>query len=204
MCFSAESPIKMRSRERAQNYLRDDHRDPGRPHVGLLRFLQFAALLTSLNTLANGESFHGSKGVPRAAASEKPEIATELNDVVAAYIAAGEKDDPAARGKYLGPKVFYYGHARTHEQAVREIATLYRRWPRRTFALTDSMDLFEIPNHRGVYRVTAVYEYKFDNRNEHLSGKSKLTCVVEHDPQGTRITGVDEKLVSGSTVYQSE
>lgn len=204
MCFSSESPIKMRSRERAQNYLRDDHRDPSRPHVRLVRFLQFAALLTSLNTLANGESFHGSKGVPRVAAAEKPEIATELIDVVAAYIAAGEKDDPAARGKYLGPKVFYYGHARTHEQAVREINTLYRRWPRRTFALTDSMDLFEIPNHRGVYRVTAVYEYKFDNRDEHLSGKSKLTCVVEHDPQGTRITGVDEKLVSGSTIYQRQ
>ena len=81
---------------------------------------------------------------------------------------------------------------------MKDIASLYRRWPRRKFALTESIDLFEIPNHRGVYRVTAVYEYKFDNQDEHLSGKSKLTCVVEHDRQGTRIIGVDEKLVTGA------
>jgi hypothetical protein len=204
MRFPAETPTEMESRGRAKNSPRGDQRDACRTRAALLRFLLFAVFETSFSTFGNGEPFRGSKGAPRIATSEKPEVATNLVDIVAGFIAAGEKDDPAARGKYLGPKVFYYGHARTREQAVREIATLYRRWPRRTFVLTDSIDLFEIPNHRGVYRVTAVYEYKFDNRNEHLAGKSKLTCVVEHDLQGTRITGVDEKLVSGSTVYQSE
>ena len=91
---------------------------------------------------------------------------------------------------------------RTHQQAVRDIAALYRRWPHRKFTLTESLDLFEIPNHRAVYRVTTIYEYKFENQDENLSGKSKLTCVVEHDQLGIRITGLDEKLVSGSTVYQ--
>lgn len=158
--------------------------------------------MASLAALANGEPVHARNRTTPVSTPANPAVATELVDVVAAYIAAGEQNDPAARGKYLGSKVFYYGHARTHQQAVREITTLYRRWPERKFALTESIDLFEIPNHHGVYRVTAVYEYKFDNQNEHLSGKSKLTCVVEHDQQGTRITGVDEKLVSGSTVYQ--
>jgi hypothetical protein len=169
---------------------------------GSLRFLQIGLVLASLVTLADGELAHGRNRTTPVSTPANPAVATELVDVVAAYIAAGEQNDPTARGKYLGPKVFYYGHARTHQQAVREITTLYRRWPQRKFALTESIDLFEIPNHHGVYRVTAVYEYKFENLNEHLSGKSKLTCVVEHDQQGTRITGVDEKLVSGSTVYQ--
>jgi hypothetical protein len=160
--------------------------------------------LASLVTLADGEPVHDRKRTAPISTPENPAVASELVDVVTAYIAAGEQDDPAARGKYLGAKVFYYGHTRTRQQAVKEINALYRRWTQRKFALTESIDLFEIPNHHGVYRVTAVYEYKFENQNEHLSGKSKLTCVVEHDQQGIRITGVDEKLVSGSTVYQGK
>jgi hypothetical protein len=135
---------------------------------------------------------------------ESPVITAELLDVVKAYIAAGDNNDPAARGKYLAPKVFYYGHARTREQAIREIASLYRRWPERKFFPTDSIELFKIPEHREAYRVTALYEYKFDNLDEHLSGMSELTCVVEHAPEGVRIIGVDEKLVNASTHYQRD
>jgi len=174
----------------------------GRVRARFVRFLGLAWTIAGLSTLANGEPIHDRNQISRPATGENPEVASALVNVVAAFIAAGEQEDPAARGKYLGPKVFYYGHAETHEQAVRRIAALYRRWPQRKFALTESIDLFEIPNHRGVYRVTAVYEYKFENREEHLSGKSKMTCVVEHDQKGTRITGIDEKLVSGSTVYE--
>ena len=171
---------------------------PGAPW---LRLFPFAVILTSLISLANSEADHGSEQTHQL---ENPEVTTELVDVVDSFIAAGEKDDPSARGKYLAPKVFFYGHARTREQAMKVIASLYRRWPQRKFTPTEGVDLFEIPNHRGVYRVMAVYEYKFDNQGEHLSGKSKLNCVVEHDRQGTRIIGVDEKLVSGSTDYQRE
>jgi hypothetical protein len=137
---------------------------------------------------------------------ESPVITAELINIVQAFIAAGEKNDPAARGKYLAPKVFYYGHARTREQAVREIASLYRRWPERQFILTDSIELFRIPEHLADYRVTALYEYKFDNpgEHEHLSGMSELTFVVEHAQQGVRIIGVDEKLVSTSTHYEHD
>jgi hypothetical protein len=135
---------------------------------------------------------------------ESPVITGELLDVVRAYIAAGDNNDPGARGKYLAPKVFYYGHARTREQAIREIASLYRRWPERKFFPTDSIELFKIPKHRDAYRVTALYEYKFDNMDEHLSGMSELTCVVEHAPEGVRIIGVDEKLVNASTHYQRD
>lgn len=194
----------MQRRDAKANDPRSDHPVAGRPGKGSLHLLRIALALASLVTLADGEPAHGRNRTAPISTTTDPAVATELVNVVAAYIAAGEQDDPAARGKYLGPKVFYYGHARTHQQAVREITALYRRWPQRKFALTESIDLFEIPKHHGVYRVTAVYEYKFDNQNEHLSGKSKLTCVVEHDQQGTRITGVDEKLVSGSTVYRGE
>ncbi len=194
----------MQRRDAKANDPRSDHPVAGRSGKGSLHLLRIALALASLVTLADGEPAHGRNRTAPISTTTDPAVATELVNVVAAYIAAGEQDDPAARGKYLGPKVFYYGHARTHQQAVREITALYRRWPQRKFALTESIDLFEIPKHHGVYRVTAVYEYKFDNQNEHLSGKSKLTCVVEHDQQGTRITGVDEKLVSGSTVYRGE
>ena len=132
---------------------------------------------------------------------ESPVITGELLDVVRAYIAAGDYNDPAARGKYLAPKVFYYGHARTREQAIREIASLYHRWPERKFFPTDSIELYRIPEHRDAYRITALYEYKFENLDEHLSGMSELTCIVEHAQQGVRIIGVDEKLVNASTHY---
>jgi hypothetical protein len=133
---------------------------------------------------------------------ESPLITGELMNIVEAYIAAGEKNDPAARGKYLAPKVFYYGHARTRQQAIREIASLYRRWPERKFVPTDSIKLFRIPEHRDIYRVTALYEYKFENMDEHLSGMSEMRFVVEHSQEGVRIIGVDEKLVNASTHYQ--
>jgi hypothetical protein len=202
--FSAESRLKMQPRVVTKNYPRGDYRQARPSGAGLSRFLLFAAVLTSLSSLTNGEAVHDRTRTYRLSTPEKPEVATELVDVVEAFIAAGEKADPTARGKYLAPKVFYYGHARTREQAMKEIASLYRRWPQRKFAPTESIDLFEIPKHRGVYRVTAIYEYKFDNLDEHLSGKSKLTCIVEHDRQGIRIIGVDEKLVNESTAYQRE
>jgi hypothetical protein len=204
MRFSAESRIKMQPRLLTKSYPRSGYQQGRLPSTGLFRFLLLAAALTSLSDLANGEAVHDGNQTNRISTPEKSAVATELVDVVETFIAAGEINDPAARGKYLAPKVFYYGHSRTREQAIKEIASLYRRWPERKFAPAESVDLFEIPNHQGLYRVTAVYAYKFDNLDEHLSGKSKLTCVVEHDGQGARIIGVDEKLVSGSTEYQGQ
>jgi hypothetical protein len=157
--------------------------------------------LIRLSTPADPKPAQDPRRTHRLSSLEKSAVATELTSVVEAFIAAGERNDPNARGRYLAPSVFYYGHTRTHAQALKEIATLYRRWPDRKFGPVESIDLFEIPQRPGVYRVTAVYEYKFDNLDEHLSGKSKLTCVVEHDGQGSRIIGVDEKLVQGSTQY---
>jgi hypothetical protein len=165
------------------------------------RLFPFAVILTSLISLADSDAVRGSEQTHR---PENPGVATALVDVVDSFIAAGEKDDPSDRGRYLAPHVFFYGRARTREQAIKVIASLYRRWPRRKFTPTEGVDLFEIPNHKGVYRVIVVYDYVFDNQGEHLSGKSKLNCVVEHDLQGTRIIGVDEKLISGSSDYQRE
>jgi hypothetical protein len=174
------------------------------PGASWLRIFPFAVILTSLISFTNSEALHASEQAHRLSTPENPEVATTLVGVVDSFIAAGEKDDPSARGKYLAPKVFFYGRARTREQAVKVIASLYRRWPQRKFVPTEAVDLFEIPNHQGVYRVSVVYEYVFDNQGEHLSGKSKLNCVVEHDSQGARIIGVDEKLISGSSDYQRE
>jgi hypothetical protein len=139
-----------------------------------------------------------------ASTQDSPEIATKLINLVRGYIAAGDTNDPAARAKYLAPNVFYYGHACTREQAKREIASLYRRWPQRRFVSTDSIELFEIPDHHGAYRVNALYKYDFDNFNEHLSGMSKLTFVIEQSHQGVHIIGVDEQLVNDSTNYQKD
>jgi hypothetical protein len=163
-----------------------------------------AAALMCLSTQAVGKLAQKSHEIHRASPPEKSEIASELTNFVEAFIAAGEINDPAARGKYLAPNIFYYGHARTRAQALREIASLYRLWPERKFGPVDAIDLFEIPNRRGVYKVTAVYEYKFDNLDEHLIGKSKMTCVLEHDALGSRIIGVDEKLVRDSTQYHRD
>jgi hypothetical protein len=169
-----------------------------------LSVLLLTATLMCLSILAEGESAREPRGIHRFSSLEKSEVVAELTSVVEAFISAGERNDPSARGGYLAPSVFYYGHTRTHAQALKEIARLYRRWPERKFSPVESIDVFEVPQRRGVYRVTAVYEYKFDNLDEHLSGKSKLTCVVEHDAQGSRIIGLDEKLISNSTQYRRD
>jgi hypothetical protein len=187
-----------------RSYTRCAYRLTAAPGAPWSRLFSFAIILTSLITLANFEAVHGSEPNHRLTKPENPAVAPALVDVVDSFIAAGEKDDPSARGKYLAPHVFFYGRARTREQAVKVIASLYRRWPQRKFTPTEAVDLFEIPNHQGVYRVIVVYDYVFDNQGEHLAGKSKLNCIVEHDLQGTRIIGVDEKLVSGSSDYQRE
>jgi len=157
-----------------------------------------------LSSLVDGKLAQEQHEIHRLSPPEKPEVATELINVVEAFIAAGEKNDPAARGRYLAPSVFYYGHTRTRAQALREITSLYRLWPERKFGPVEAIDLFEIPQHRGVFKVTAVYGFKFDNLDEHLTGKSKLTCVVEHDGQGSRIIAVDEKLIRDSTQYRRD
>jgi hypothetical protein len=161
-------------------------------------------MLMCLGTLTDGKLAQEQPEIHQLSASEKSNVAAELTNLVEAFIEAGERNDPAARGSYLAPDIFYYGHARTRAQALREIASLYRAWPERKFGPVEAIDLFEIPKRPGVYKVTAIYEYKFDNLDQHLSGKSKLTCVVEHDGQGSRIIGLDEKLVRDSTQYRSD
>lgn len=162
------------------------------------------ATLMCLTALADGKLAQETREIHRVSTPEKPEVATELANLIDAYIAAGETNDPNARGKYLAPSVFYYGHARTRAQALREIASLYRLWPIRKYGPAEAIDLFEIPKRRGVYKVTALYEYKFENIDERLAGKSKLTCVIEYDGQGSRIIGVDEKLVRDTTQYRRD
>jgi hypothetical protein len=39
-------------------------------------------------------------------------------------------------------------------------------------------------------------QYDMVNRqNERMTGRSRMTCILEHDRTGIRIVGVDEKLV---------
>jgi hypothetical protein len=62
-------------------------------------------------------------------------------------------------------------------------------------------EIFAVPKKRDVYKVTGTYEYDLTNLGEHLSGKSKITCVLEHSSGITRIIGLDEKLISDTTKY---
>ncbi len=205
--LSSECRDQMHVRHETSNPANARHSPPWHM-VSTLRLLWLFAILVGTPTgyASDRTAVKTPAAVQAQEVQESPLVTQELINVVEAYIAAGEKNDPAARGKYLAPKVFYYGHALTRDQAVREIATLYRRWPERQFIPTDSIELFRIPKHRADYRVTALYEYKFDNlvEREHLSGMSELTFVVEHSAAGVRIIGVDEKLVNASTRYQRE
>jgi hypothetical protein len=127
---------------------------------------------------------------------EESATASALVRVVEAFITAGESDDAAARAAYLAPDVFFYGHKRTRAQASREITLLYRLWPQRKFAPAESIDVFAIPHHPGIYKVTAIVQYDMLNRqNERMTGRSRMTCILEHDRAGVRIVGVDEKLL---------
>jgi hypothetical protein len=135
---------------------------------------------------------------------EKSAIASELISVVEQFIEAGQMADPGGRSKYLAAKVFYYGHALNRRQAEKEIISLYRRWPTRKYGQLEEPEIFAIPKKRDVYKVTGTYEYDLANLSEHLSGKSKITCVLEHVHDGTRIIGFDESLISNTTKYSRD
>jgi hypothetical protein len=127
---------------------------------------------------------------------EESATASAVVRVVEAFITAGDNDDAAARAAYLAPDVFFYGHKRTRAQASRQITLLYKLWPQRKFALTENIEVYAIPHHPGIYKVTAMVQYDMVNRqNERMTGRSRMTCILEHDRTGIRIVGVDEKLV---------
>jgi hypothetical protein len=134
-------------------------------------------------------------------AEEKSTVASELISVVEQFVEAGQMNDPRGRSKFLAAKVFYFGHALTHQQAEKEIISLYRRWPTRKYGQMEEPEIFAIPKKRDVYKVTGIYEYELSNLDEHLSGKSKITCVLERGQGGTRIIGLNENLISDSTKY---
>jgi len=138
------------------------------------------------------------------AREQKSDIASELVSVVNEYIEAGQMPDPHGRSKYLAAKVFYYGHALTNQQAEKQIVSLYRRWPVRKYGQLEEPEIFAIPKKRDIYKVTGRYEYDLANAGEHLSGKSQITCVLEHGRNGNRIIGWDEKLITDTTKYSRD
>ena len=135
---------------------------------------------------------------------QKSNIASELVSVVNEYIEAGQMPDPHGRSKYLAAKVFYYGHALTNQQAEKQIVSLYRRWPLRKYGQLEEPEIFAIPKKRDIYKVTGRYEYDLANAGEHLSGKSQITCVLQHSRSGNRIIGFDEKLITDTTKYSRD
>src|ERR1700680_3016063 len=98
MRFSAELRIKMQPRDITKSCTRGYYRRVKVPDTRLLRLLLFAAGLTSFSSLANGEAVHDGNRIHRLSNPDKPEVPMELLDIVEAFIAAGEKGDPAARG----------------------------------------------------------------------------------------------------------
>ena len=160
------------------------------------RLAIFTAALAGLACIASTRPVETPSRRPHHASPEEAATASALVRVVEAFIAAGESDDAAARAAYLAPEVFFYGHKRTRAQASRQITLLYRLWPQRKFAPTENIDVFAIPHHPGVYKVTALLQYDMVNRqNERMTGRSQMTCILEQDRRGTRIVGVNEKFL---------
>jgi hypothetical protein len=163
-----------------------------------------AAVAAGSNAFCGVQKPGASHRISHMMAEEKSAIAFELTSVIEQYIEAGQTTDPRDRSKYLAPKVFYFGHALTRHQAERQITSLYRRWPTRKYGPLEEPEIFAVPKKRDVYKVTGTYEYDLANLREHLNGKSKITCVLEHGPAGTLIIGLDEKLISDTTKYSRD
>jgi hypothetical protein len=138
------------------------------------------------------------------ASEEKSALAGELVSFVEKYIEAGQTANTGDRAKFLAPKVLYYGRALTQRQAEKEIISLYRRWPTRKYGQLEQPEIFAIPKRRDVYKVTGLYDYELVNLGERLSGKSRITCVLEHSRHGILIIGLDEKLVTDTTQYSRD
>jgi hypothetical protein len=167
----------------------------------ILRFCLLAAIASGSKAYCFEQNPRTAHRASNITDEEKSAIASELVSVVEQFIGAGQMADPRSRSKYLAAKVFYYGHALTQQQAEKEIISLYRRWPSRKYGPLEEPEIFAIPKKRDVYKVTGIYEYELSNLDERLSGKSKITCVLEHGGGGTRIIGLDEKLISDTTKY---
>jgi len=174
------------------------------PFFKILPVCFLAALAAGSNDLRAEQKPGGSHRTSHIADEEKSAISSELISVIEQYIEAGESTDPRARSKYLAPKVFYFGRALTRQQTERQIISLYRRWPTRKYGPLEELEIFALPKKRNIYKVTGTYEYDLANLGEHLSGKSKITCVLEHNPSGTRIIGLDEKLINDTTKYSRD
>jgi hypothetical protein len=133
---------------------------------------------------------------------DRAAAADTLTLAVQQFIAAGETDDVSQRTAYLAPRVFFYGHNRSREQASKEIGVLNRTWPQRKFAAPEQVDVYAIPNRPGAYKVVSVYEYDMVGRElDRMTGKARLTCVFEYGEEGPRIVGIDEKLLSETTRF---
>jgi hypothetical protein len=166
----------------------------------ILRVSLLAAIVSGSNAFCLEQNHRTSQMTNEA----KSAIASELISVVEQFIEAGQTADPRSRSKYLATKVFYHGHSLTQHQAEKEIISLYRRWPTRKYGPLEDPEIFAIPKKHDVYKVTGTYAYELSNIDEHLSGKSKITCILEHGDGGTRIIGLDENLVNDTTKYSRD
>ena len=117
-------------------------------------------------------------------------------------VAAGNTGSILAMLEGAGFKILALRMTRlTQQQAEKQIVSLYRRWPTRKFGPLEGPEIFAIPKKRDIYKVTGTYEYDLSNVDEHLSGKSKITCILQHGGGKTRIIGLDEKLIDDTTKY---
>jgi hypothetical protein len=165
------------------------------------RFLSVAIALIFVSGLARAQLGSTTHRPSHPSKEKESAIASLLVTIVEDFIAASARDDVAACGTYLAPKVYFYGHMRTRAQACRQMASLSKWWPQRRFAPPEDVSVFAIPNHPGFYKVTAVFEYERVSREgKRITGKSKLSCVFEHDMGRTQITAVDERLLPETTM----
>jgi hypothetical protein len=171
------------------------------PLSSILRVCLLAVIASGSNAYCLEQNQRTSRGTSQTTNEDPSAIASELISVVGQFLEAGQTADPRSRSKYLAGKVFYNGHTLTQQQAEKQIVSLYRRWPTRKFGPLEGPEIFAIPKKRDIYKVTGTYEYELSNVDEHLSGKSKITCILQHGGGKTRIIGLDEKLIDDTTKY---
>ncbi len=192
---------RLRSVKDSEDRVIDDKNWIYMPFSNVLRVCLLAAIVSGSDAYCleqNHRTLHRTSGKTN---EEKSAIASDLISVVEQFIEAGQTADPRNRSKYLAARVFYHGHALTQGQAEGEILSLYRRWPTRKYGPLEEPEIFQIPKKRDVYKVTGTYEYELSNLNERLSGKSKITCILEHGGSRNRIIGLDENLIGDTTKY---
>jgi hypothetical protein len=137
-----------------------------------------------------------SKEPPRAAV-EKPRLSpSEARRIVEGYLAAAEARTPEREVSFYGPQVDYFeSGVVTRDAVMRDQQAYYRRWPERSFTLTEPPEI--VGTYRGAVSVRFRIRYALRSDKETARGRTENIFLLKRKGDEWKIIGVRERKLDG-------